>query len=342
VEVGGDWYDVIVLPNGQVGLAMGDVVGHDLGAAAVMGQLRNALRAYAVESDNPGDVLERLNRFCHQQGVSDMASCIYAVLDPASGLLRMASAGHYPPLLASGSGSAHFLECRPAPPIGAVREIHYPVTERRLPPDGVLILYTDGLVERRDAAVDEGLARLRSVAMEQQAENLDQLGDLIISKMIDGSGPQDDVALLMIAPKSRLGNRIELVFEARSSSLAQLRRTVSRWLDEEGATDQESYEILVSCSEAATNAIEHAYGPGSAHFSVTCVENDGAVEITVRDWGKWRSARGQDRGRGRLLMEGLMDEVRTTTAPGGTEVWMRRRLTANAEAVSAPRERVGA
>ena len=325
-EVGGDWYDVVPLPSGGVGLVMGDVVGHDLEAAASMGQLRNALRAVAAEGAPPEEVLQRLNRLCLQQELGGMATVLYAVLDPVLGTLRMASAGHYPPLLVSG-GEGRFLESQPCPPIGAVREVHYASTVHRLPPGSLLVLYTDGLVERRDASVDDGMARLRAlVGARQDEQGLEHLCDAVVAGMLGTSPPQDDVALLAVAAQAVLGPHLSMVLPANADQLSVLRRTLERWLTEAGATDEEVYDITVSCSEATTNAIEHAYGPGRADVEVTCDVVDGTVTLAVRDWGQWRQARGQDRGRGLSFMRGLMDEVTVSRGERGTQVVMRRRL----------------
>ena len=199
-EVGGDWYDVIPLPSGEVGLVMGDVVGHDLDAAASMGQLRNALRACAAEGAAPDLVLQRLNRLCLQQDLGSMATVLYAVLDPVLGSLCMANAGHYPPLLVSGP-DRRFLESAPCPPIGAVREVHYTSTLHQLPPGSLLVLYTDGLVERRDQPVEEGMQRLQELV--QVAADDDRLGDVcdaLLAGMLSGRAPEDDVALLVLRP----------------------------------------------------------------------------------------------------------------------------------------------
>jgi anti-sigma regulatory factor (Ser/Thr protein kinase) len=155
--------------------------------------------------------------------------------------------------------------------------------------------------------------------------------------MLGGRPPEDDVAVLAVAPQAVLGPHLDLVLPAEAEQLAVLRRTLERWLGEAGATDQEIYEITVSCSEATTNAIEHAYGPGRADVQVVCDVEDGWVTLVVRDWGQWREARGRDRGRGVYLMQGLMDEVQVTHGDRGTQVVMRRRLDG---APPQPRERL--
>jgi anti-sigma regulatory factor (Ser/Thr protein kinase) len=336
-QVGGDWYDVVPLPSGEVGLVMGDVVGHDLDAAASMGQLRNALRACAADGAEPHEVLQQLNRLCLAQGLGSMATILYAVLDPVCGTLRMSSAGHYPPLLITGT-ERRFLESEPCPPIAAVREVHYTSTVHLLPPGSLLLLYTDGLVERRDVPVDAGMARLQALASEPDAsEGPEDLCERVVTGMLGGRPPEDDVAVLAVAPQAVLGPHLDLVLPAEAEQLAVLRRTLERWLREAGATDQEIYEITVSCSEATTNAIEHAYGPGRADVQVVCDVEDGRVTLVVRDWGQWREARGRDRGRGVHLMQGLMDEVQVTHGDRGTQVVMRRRLDG---APPQPRERL--
>lgn len=333
-EVGGDWYDVIGLPGGEVGLVMGDVVGHDLKAAAVMGQMRHALRAYAADGLPPEDVLKKLNRLSLQHDLGEMATVVYAVLDPAAGTVRIANAGHYPPLLADGPHT-RYLEGTPQPPVGAVREVAYESVVYELPPEALLVLYTDGLVERRGSAVDDGLLRLRKL-LAGRSGTLGAVSDDVLAGMLGDQPPTDDVALLLVAPQATLGPHLDVLWPARPDRLAVLRRLLDRWLREAGATDEECYEVVVCCSEAVTNAVEHAYGPGEAQFQVTCDLTDGSVSLMVRDWGSWREARGRDRGRGLDLVGALMDESRVEHSDAGTQVWMRRRLTVSSAALDRP------
>ena len=339
-QVGGDWYDVIGLPSGEVGLVMGDVVGHDLRAASSMGQLRNALRAYAADGAPPHEVLQRLNHLCIDQDLGDMATVLYAVLDPVRGTVRLASAGHYPPLLVT-EHDRRYLEDAPCPPIGAARDAQYTSAVHTVPPGSLLVLYTDGLVERRDRRVEHGLARLQElVASPSSGEVLQELCDEVLSGMLGDDAPGDDVALLVVAPQATLGPHLDVLWPAQAERLSSMRRLLERWLDEAGATDEERYEILVACSEAATNAIEHAYGLGPAEFRIACDVRDGTVTVLVRDWGQWRAARGQDRGRGLFLIDGLMDDVRVSHGEHGTEVWMSRALS-RSEPVAQPAEQQG-
>ncbi|HET7476352.1 MAG TPA: ATP-binding SpoIIE family protein phosphatase [Dermatophilaceae bacterium] len=337
-QVGGDWYDVIPLTGGDLGLVMGDVVGHDVRAASVMGQLRNALRAYAVDGLPPGEVLYRLNRLCLQQEFGEMATCLYAVLNPVTGTLRLANAGHYPPLLLHDTGE-RYLEHEACPPIGAMRGTLYAEATHVLPPDSVLVLYTDGLVERRGEGADDGLDRLLRCGASARGNDIDQFCATVVSDMLASGTPTDDVAMLAVSPQSRLGPHLDFLWPAHSDRLLLLRRTLQRWLREAGASDQECYEITLCCSEAATNAIEHAYGPGDAQFGVSCDLDDGLVTVGVRDWGRWRASRGRDRGRGLSLVSELMEQVDVAYGAGGTEVVMRRRLAGAALAPGAGGDR---
>ena len=323
-KVGGDWYDVVQLPGGEVGLVMGDVVGHDLHAATEMGQLRSALRAYAAERLPPHEVLQRLNRLCATQEPAPMATLLYGVLDPVQGTLRVANAGHCPPLVRVGD-DCYLLEQPARPPVGAVPEVQYTTVEHSLPPGCLLVLYTDGLVERRGVPLDEALDRLCEVVLAPPSP-LDERCSQVIEAMLAGKAPEDDVALMLVAPQARLGPHLQVHWEARMDQLAGLRRLMERWLAEVGADEDESFDIVLSSAEAATNAVEHAYGPSRAQFRVTCDVTDEVVTVVIRDWGRWRAPRGSDRGRGLTLIHALMDEAQVDHGPDGTEVSMRKRL----------------
>jgi len=196
-RVGGDWYDVIRLPSGHLGLVIGDVVGHDLPAAARMGQLRNALRAYAVEADSPATVLCRLNRAAYLLDVADLATCLYADVDPATPAVRWASAGHLPPLVAARTGEGRLLTGEPGPPLGVVSSAEYADHELRLDPGGTLVLYTDGLVERPGEPIDTGLTALASATTAQPTP--EALRDHLMTSLL-GPTPRagDDVTMLLI------------------------------------------------------------------------------------------------------------------------------------------------
>ncbi|MGY1824281.1 SpoIIE family protein phosphatase [Geodermatophilus sp. SYSU D00079] len=196
-DVGGDFYDVVPLPGSEVGLAVGDVVGHDITAAAVMGQLRSVYRALLADRPPPSAVIDRLQAGWSLLGLQRMATALFAALDPATGQLRIASAGHLPPLLVSG-GHAELLDVRPSRMLGAP-PAPAPAAEWAgvLPPGATLLLYTDGLVESRDADLDVGLDALLEVAARADTADPDRLCDRLLGDLAAG-GRADDVALLAI------------------------------------------------------------------------------------------------------------------------------------------------
>ncbi len=174
-QVGGDWYDVFQLGTGRVGLVIGDVAGHDLRAASVMAQLRHALRAHAQQGLHPSEVLERLNELCLAQTPDELATCLYAALDPVACTLEVSSAGHYAPMVVSPAGAVRSLAQPASPPVGAMRDVRYPSVRHAFEPGSTLVLFTDGLVERRGESVEDGLARLARLL----AVPGDVLGDLV-------------------------------------------------------------------------------------------------------------------------------------------------------------------
>jgi serine phosphatase RsbU (regulator of sigma subunit) len=196
VEVGGDWYEVIPLAGGRVGVAIGDVVGRGVGAAAMMGHLRIALRAYALEDESPAQVARRTARFVRTLDREQMSTCVYAVLDPATGELRSANAGHPPPVVVSSDGRAGFLAGKPGLPFGVADEAKYTEARGRLEPGAMLLLYTDGLVEKRGESIDAGLERLRAAA-ESAPADADALCDRVV-EALDAEGREDDVAVLAV------------------------------------------------------------------------------------------------------------------------------------------------
>jgi GAF domain-containing protein/anti-sigma regulatory factor (Ser/Thr protein kinase) len=327
VEVGGDWYDVIPLAAGRVGLAMGDVVSRGVRAASVMGQLRNALRAYALDGHPPALVLERLHAMLRTLERREMATLAYMVLDPIALSFTLASAGHPPPLVLSPEGRVCLIEEGRGPPLGAVADAMYKEASGVLAPGATVLLYTDGLVERRDMWLDEGMERLVVESEAAVGAAPDALLTRLLGALVPEGGARDDVAALAIQLTPVMPDRLALRLPADPPVLSSLRRSLRRWLEALGATELETYDVLVAVTEAAANAVEHAYGPGDASFDIEAVMSDeGEVCVVVRDEGRWRPPRGHNRGRGTLLMQELMDHFEVTTGDEGTEVRMRRRL----------------
>jgi serine phosphatase RsbU (regulator of sigma subunit)/anti-sigma regulatory factor (Ser/Thr protein kinase) len=324
-RLGGDWFDAFSLPGGRLGMTIGDVSGRGFHAAALMGQLRSGLRAYATDRASPAEVVERLNNLLRQLEPGRNATLLYLVLDPQDGSLTLSGAGHPPPLLMGAAGGAEFLELPGSVPLGAVRYARYQDTTARLDPGATLLLFTDGVVERPGEPLDVGLERLR-----QAAAALDRrpasLCDSLLDTMLPGGAERDDVALLVIRALP-LSDPLELRLPADVDTIPPLRRVLGRWLREAEATTVEIEEISLACSEACANAIEHAYAPGPAALEVhATISEAGDAVISVRDYGSWRPARGSHRGRGMILMKGLMDSVDVNAGDGGTTVRLARRL----------------
>jgi anti-sigma regulatory factor (Ser/Thr protein kinase)/putative methionine-R-sulfoxide reductase with GAF domain len=322
-EVGGDWYDVIDLPGGHVGLAIGDVAGHGLRAAALMGQLRAALRAYALDGHSPADTLKRLDRMLQTISGRGMATAGYAVVDPASGTMRYASAGHPPPIVVRAGREAHLLEVKAAPPLGSLPFAAFHETQERLAPGDTILLYTDGLIERRREPLTAGLERLRALAATRATA--EQLCQRVVEQLLPPGGGDDDIAVvaLRVVPVEAA---MRVRFAADPRVLSQMRRMLSRWLREHGAQPDEIAAMTLACGEACGNAIEHAYAPGVAYFELEATHANGLVTLRVRDTGRWRAPRGANRGRGLKIIAAGVDELDLHTTEAGTEVVMRRRL----------------
>jgi len=196
LEVGGDWHQVIPLPDGRVGLAVGDVVGKGAEAASTMAQLRSALAGAAISRPEPEDALGVLRRASGVIPGAEAATVAYAVLDPAARSLRYARAGHPYPLLARADGSVARLDGGGAPPLLAWDETEIAADEIRVRPGDRLLLYTDGLIERREVSIDAGLAGLEGLVAGAGDLDVESLCDAIVHGCLPGGRPRDDVALL--------------------------------------------------------------------------------------------------------------------------------------------------
>jgi sigma-B regulation protein RsbU (phosphoserine phosphatase) len=197
--VGGDWYDVFTLPSGQLCMVMGDVAGSGLPAAVVMGRMRSALRAYAIETPDPAEALARLDRKIQHFEPEALATVLYAVIDPAFGQARISSAGHYPPVVASPGRPAELAEITSDLMIGAAPDAQRRVTTLQIPPGALLCFYTDGLIEQRGRPINDGLAKLCKAVT---AGPPDAVCASVMGVMIGREPARDDVALLVFRRSS--------------------------------------------------------------------------------------------------------------------------------------------
>ncbi|GAA3926297.1 SpoIIE family protein phosphatase [Streptomyces gulbargensis] len=194
-DVGGDWFDAIALPGGRTGLVIGDVMGHGIHAAAVMGQLRTAVRTLARHDIAPARMLSSLDAVVADLGEDTMATCVYAVHDPAAGTWVIARAGHPPPAVATPDGTITFLDGPPGTPLGTGGH-DFATEEVTLPPGGLLVLYTDGLIEARHRDLDQGMDELARALRPFLSSPLETLCDEVLARVLSAPA-QDDVAMLL-------------------------------------------------------------------------------------------------------------------------------------------------
>jgi PAS domain S-box-containing protein len=324
-DVGGDWYDAIPLEDGRVGLAMGDVVGHGLGAASLMGQLRHAARAYALEGHPPPAVLDRLDRLVRSLPGAQMATLLYVVVDSDLRTVRFASAGHVPPLVVGPDAQARFLEGAPNPPLGVFDSSGHEELTVTLEPGSTIVLYTDGLVEERGVSIDAGLEALRRAA--EQPRDPEDLCDHLVDSMLAIHPAHDDIAVLALQALPLWTDPLHLEVSTDPTRLRDVRRHLAGWLRRGGASQEDVEIAQMACHEACSNAIEHGYGFGEGSFTIDARMENGKVVMEVTDHGTWieRAEGGlPHRGRGLALMEALMDAVQLSHDGGGTTVRMER------------------
>jgi anti-sigma regulatory factor (Ser/Thr protein kinase)/putative methionine-R-sulfoxide reductase with GAF domain len=322
-EVGGDFYDVIELGPRWLGLAIGDVAGHGMAAATFMGQLRSALRAYAYDVTDPGEVLTKLGRLADRER-SPMATMVYATLNLEAWELEFARAGHPYPLLIGLERSSSYLTQVNGPPLGTGTGVAYESSRIKLEPGATLLLYTDGLIERRGKGLSEGEAALAEAAA-SAPDDPELACSAIIAKLTEGDEIADDVAMLVVQSIGLDGD-LEFAMPARADQLVALRQLLRAWLSGKGATEDDRDAFAIAATEACANAIRHAYGPGHAEVEVRATFESGTATVTIRNRGGWREPREEQRGWGIPVMRAFMDDVRIEAENDATTVVLRRRL----------------
>ena len=322
-EVGGDWYDVIPIDSSRVGLVMGDVAGKGLAAASMVGRLRSAMRAYALEGHDAQTVVDRLNQLVWSElEDSQMATLVFMIIDQAEGTISWVNAGHLPPLVLE-EGVPRFLEGPSSVPLGVMPYAQYDAGSMELPSGATIVLYTDGLIERPGELLDDGLERLAEAAS-HPGGGTERLCNDLLAHLVPGGAAADDVAILALHAPA-VSERFTLTLPSSPGELASMRALLRRWLRQTDGSEEDVAEILIAAGEAAANVIEH--GGNDAPFKVAGVVDGDEVDITVTDSGRWRD-KGPERGGGRglVLIRELMDEVEVTRADEGTTVRMKRRL----------------
>jgi anti-sigma regulatory factor (Ser/Thr protein kinase) len=259
-------------------------------------------------------------------GRTFMATCLCVHLRPATGELTYASAGHPPALVRDADGTVRQLTGALAAPLGFLSARRGSEASSTLPAGAALVLYTDGLVERRGLSIDVGIDALGRALRDAGG---DPTAGGLLATLGAQQGLDDDIALLVARAVPVDAARLELSLGAVPGSLAPLRRALGRWLGANAVGTRDAYDILLAVNESATNAIEHAYGPGDATFEVDARRDGDTIEIVVRDFGRWRPARGEHRGRGLSVMRGTMDSVELSRTSAGSEVRLSRTVGAD-------------
>jgi serine/threonine-protein kinase RsbW len=323
LEVGGDWYDAFMINEDKLAVAVGDVVGRGIEAATTMGQLRSAIRALACNEDGPAKLLVNLDRFVGRVESARMATVAYAEISLNTGEMVYACAGHLPPLLHEPAGSAHYLVEGRSAALGSRAGRAGRVEHRvQLSPGSRLLLYTDGLIERRNRSIDRGFEVLAREYARRRDAPLEGLTAGLAETLV-GRDHTDDVCLLCLALGTE--ERMERSLGADPVQIARLRKDLRAWLISHAVDEEDANAVLLACSEAVANAIEHGYRDdpfGMVDIAATVTPE--AVEVRVADRGVWLPARDDvGRGRGLHLIRQVMDLV-TFDRGGGTTVTMRR------------------
>jgi serine phosphatase RsbU (regulator of sigma subunit)/anti-sigma regulatory factor (Ser/Thr protein kinase)/anti-anti-sigma regulatory factor len=360
---GGDWFDAIPLDSGAVALVVGDVVGNGVAASAAMGQLRAVLAELLAAEDDLGRVLRRTDAFAARMPPLRAATLALVVLDPAAGTLRYTTCGHPPPLVISLDGKARYLKGTGTGPLGTGST---PVLgSSTLAPGELILLYSDGLVERPDRTIAEGMAELAVVAADAAAhrsaagpspvgpspapdqtaaERVCQLSVELLTR----TGHSDDITALAAQRLADAVPPLHLSLPSARPSLTTARDAFADWLRRLDATADDWEALHLAMVEVFTNAIEHAYpreAPGTIEFDAS-LESDGSVACLVTDHGTWRppDPADADRGHGLMVAGHVVDELLVShpvaddaAGPRGTTVALRLRLRRPAVLASAHR-----
>jgi PAS domain S-box-containing protein len=332
--VGGDWFDVIPLSGARVALVVGDVVGHDIQASAIMGRLRAAVRTLADIDLPPDEFLTRLDEMVRTSHEADAASaddadrdlyatCLYAIYDPVSRRCSLARAGHPLPVLVTPDGVVSFLDLPACPPLG-LGGLPFESTEIELPPGSILALYTDGLIESRDRDMDLGFDRLRHV-LARREPSLETACDNVLAAVLPDR-PDDDVALLIARTHVLSEDRVATWdLPADPAVVASARKQVSRRLADWGL-EEAAFTTELVVTELITNAIRYAQTPIQLRLirdrTLICEVSDGSSTAP-----HLRLARAFDEGgRGLLLVSQLTQRWGSRQTPLGKTIWAEQAL----------------
>ena len=323
--VGGDWYDVFDLPDGRTAFSIGDVAGHGLHAAVIMGEVRQAFRAAAVNPKSPSLVLERANTIVNMRHDTAIVTAIFGILDRSTSTVTYAVAGHPAPILATRYGVAQILPARGIP-LGVAESVLTHDWTFTLPPGSLFALYTDGLIEHsRD--LEAGERELLDAIRAEIVSPGDDPAKGIVGRIFAERANSDDVAALVLSVDDDAPERFHFDFSALPLAVPLLRRSLAHFLTQQGVTENDRYAILLAVGEAAANAVEHAYLIDPGLVSVRAERDGDTLIVDVNDGGRWKPVERRDeRGRGIKIMRALMDRIEIRTMQAETNVRLTVRL----------------
>jgi serine phosphatase RsbU (regulator of sigma subunit)/anti-sigma regulatory factor (Ser/Thr protein kinase)/anti-anti-sigma regulatory factor len=345
---GGDWFDAIPLPDGTVALVVGDVVGQGVAAFAAMSQLRAVLSERLTAQPDLAAVLEQVDTFAARDRALRAATLCLVLLDPSTGRLQYATCGHPPPLAVGADGNTRYLAHTGMGPLGSRAGVMPAPVSELLAPGETVFLYSDGLIERPDRTMAEALAELATVAGDAAANRVLPAGAApshpericqLTVELLTRTGYADDVTVLAARRRAAPVPPLALERPAVRNSLAPMREAFTGWLDRLSPAEGDRQSLEMAVSEVVTNAIEHAYPPGTTGpvRLVAAVLPNGLLEVNVADRGRWQDPGtvDDDRGHGLLVVGQLADEMEVRHPPQhaaepsgarGTTVTIRHRL----------------
>ena len=331
-EVGGDWYDAFQLGGDRIGLVVGDIVGHGIDAMTSMGRLRTALGALAIHENDPAALLSKVDEFVGGRDGTAYATVFYAIVETETGAIRYASAGHPPGLIVAADGQSTWLDQGQGMPLYGEPDRPRPQGSALLEPGGALILYSDGLIERRGESLDIGLTRLARLASQLVGRPPKGICHELFTNFGVGPSREDDVVVMVLKPEPSRPGTYRETFPAQPEELRRIRKSIRAWATSRNLPLATQDDLLIAIGEATANSVRHAYRdtePGDVEVTITPI---GAIlEVAVNDRGTWQgpSQSLSYTGMGRSIINSVAQAYKTHNDEGGTHVTFRLPIASN-------------